>query len=397
METNEDGLPSFVIIVLLVMGAFGVMGGGLVAPGLPIIGEAFDAPEAQFGWILSIYTLSAALSLPFIGYFIDSIGRRKVGITCLLVDGITGLAIIFAPSFSVLLLLRFIQGIGIAGLVPVAMTVIGDLFEGEKRLQIMGYLTGTISLGAVFIPTLGGALASIDWRYVFAVYGLSLGLALFFFLNLPETSPNKDPEGGEHSSPLEYASSLFSVLKIKKIRDMMIHSLILYFLLYALVTFLPIFLVGIHGFDAIFTGLALSIQAVFSAFLASRAGFVARFMGWRKRASLGFILMALALILLPVWPIKSYTISFSFIIYGIGMGFTSPTIYDRVTRISPERLTGSVISIFNTMKYVGMTLSPFLLGLALLFTGLNTIFIGVGILSGTWAVLTLLPEFSKQV
>jgi len=392
LDTEKRTVPKLVIIILLVMGAFGVMGGGLVAPGLPTIGRAFDAPEEQYGWILSIYTLAAAISLPLIGYFIDSIGRRKVGISCLIVDGGAGLAIIFAPSFSALLLLRFIQGIGIAGLVPVAMTVIGDLYSGERRLKLMGYLTGTISLGAVFIPTLGGTLASIDWRLVFAVYGFSILLAFLFYLTLPETSPD-DSKKIEETSPLKYASSLFSVLKIKRIRNMMIHSLILYFLLYALVTFLPIYLVIQHGFDEIFTGLALSLQAIFSAFLASRASFIARYLGWRKRASLGFGLMAAGFLLLPIWPINSYLVSFSFIIYGIGMGLTSPTIYDRVTRISPEKLTGSVISIFNTMKYVGMTLSPFLLGLVLLFNGLNTVFILVGLLAGVWALFTILPEF----
>ena len=392
MDTDKGSLSKFVIFILLVVGAFGVMGGGLVAPSLPTIGEAFDAPEEQYGWILSIYTLAAAISLPFIGYFIDSIGRKKVGITCLLIDGLGGLAIIFAPSFSVILSLRFIQGIGIAGLVPVAMTVIGDLFSGEKRLKVMGYLTATISLGAVFIPTIGGVLASIDWRLVFAVYGLSLILALLFFLTLPETSPSKDSEDFEHDSPLEYASSLFSVLKIAKVRNMMIHSLILYFLLYALVTFLPIYLITQHGFEEIFTGLALSLQAVFGAFLSSRASFVARYMSWRRRASLGFALMAVGFLLLPVWPKNSYLVSLSFIIYGVGMGLTSPTIYDRVTRISPEKLTGSVISIFNTMKYIGMTLSPFLLGLALIFTGLNIVFIGVGLMAGIWALFTIFPE-----
>ncbi len=392
MDTDKGSLSKFVIFILLVVGAFGVMGGGLVAPSLPTIGEAFDAPEEQYGWILSIYTLAAAISLPFIGYFIDSIGRKKVGITCLLIDGLGGLAIIFAPSFSVILSLRFIQGIGIAGLVPVAMTVIGDLFSGEKRLKVMGYLTATISLGAVFIPTIGGVLASIDWRLVFAVYGLSLILALLFFLTLPETSPSKDSEDFEHDSPLEYASSLFSVLKIAKVRNMMIHSLILYFLLYALVTFLPIYLITQHGFEEIFTGLALSLQAVFGAFLSSKASFVARYMSWRRRASLGFALMAVGFLLLPVWPKNSYLVSLSFIIYGVGMGLTSPTIYDRVTRISPEKLTGSVISIFNTMKYIGMTLSPFLLGLALIFTGLNIVFIGVGLMAGIWALFTIFPE-----
>lgn len=392
MDTDKGSLSKFVIFILLVVGAFGVMGGGLVAPSLPTIGEAFDAPEEQYGWILSIYTLAAAISLPFIGYFIDSIGRKKVGITCLLIDGLGGLAIIFAPSFSVILSLRFIQGIGIAGLVPVAMTVIGDLFSGEKRLKVMGYLTATISLGAVFIPTIGGVLASIDWRLVFAVYGLSLILALLFFLTLPETSPSKDSEDFEHDSPLEYASSLFSVLKIAKVRNMMIHSLILYFLLYALVTFLPIYLITQHGFEEIFTGLALSLQAVFGAFLSSKASFVARYMSWRRRASLGFALMAVGFLLLPVWPKNSYLVSLSFIIYGVGMGLTSPTIYDRVTRISPEKLTGSVISIFNTMKYIGMTLSPFLLGLALIFTGLNIVFIGVGLMAGIWALFTIFSE-----
>ena len=392
MNTEKGSIPKFVIVILLVMGAFGVMGGGLVAPGLPTIGRAFEAPEEQYGWILSVYTLAAAMSLPFIGYFIDAVGRRKVGIYCLLIDGAAGLAIILAPSFSVLLLLRFIQGIGIAGLVPVAMTVIGDLFSDQRRLQLMGYLTGTISLGAVVIPTLGGILVSIDWRLVFAVYGLSLVLALFFFFKLPETSPNKNSEKKEHRSPFEYASSLFSVLKIGKIRNMMIHSLILYFLLYALVTFLPLYLTVQHGFDEIFTGLALSLQAIFSAFLASRASFIARYIGWRRRAALGFGLMALGFLLLPVWPINSYLVSLSFITYGIGMGLTSPTIYDRVTRISPEELTGSVISIFNTMKYVGTTLSPFLLGIALLFTELNTVFTGVGLTAGIWALFTISAE-----
>ncbi len=53
----------------------------------------------------------------------------------------------------------------------------------------MGYLTGAISIGAVIIPSLGGFLASIDWRFVFAVYGLSLILGLIFLFKLPETSP----------------------------------------------------------------------------------------------------------------------------------------------------------------------------------------------------------------
>ncbi len=71
-------------------------------------------------------------------------------------------------------------------------------------------------------------------------------------------------------------------------------------------------------------------------------------------------------------------ISSCFVVYGIGMGIVSPTIYDRAVRLPPDELTGSVVAIFNTMKYAGMTLSPAVLGLMLAFAPLDKIFAWVG-------------------
>lgn len=391
MRTERGDIPKYVIIILMMMGAFGVMGGGLVAPALTTIGTAFGAPHHQFGLILSIYTLSAAISLPIIGYFIDTAGRRKVGLTCLAIDGVCGLAIIFAPSFGVMLFLRLIQGVGIAGLIPVAMTIIGDLFKGKDRLKFMGYLSGTISIGAVIIPTIGGALATVDWRLVFAVYGFSLILAVFFFYNLPETSSTDNTEEIKQNSLTHYLSSLFSTLKIKEIRNIMIHSMIVFFLLYTLVTFLPIYLVIGHGFSELFTGLALSLQGTFAAILASRATYIRKYFHWRKRASLGFFLIALCFFLLPLWSKGSYLVSLSFIVYGMGMGIVSPTIYNRATYLPPPELTGSVIAVFNTMKYVGMTAAPFVIGLSLIFVELDTVFISVALMALLWGAVTLVP------
>lgn len=386
---EKKDFPKYVIIILLIMGSFGVMGGGLVSPGLATIGTAFNAPREQFGYILSVYTLSAAISLPIIGYYIDAVGRRKVGLTCLVLDGTAGVSIIFANSFTHLLILRFIQGIGIAGLVPVTMTIISDLFSGKRRLQIIGYLTGTISLGAVIIPTIGGVLASLDWRLVFGVYGFSLILALFFFFTLQETSPRDTSHKNRHNSMLHYLSSIFSVLRIREIRNIMMHSLAIYFFLYTLVTFLPLYLVIEHGRGEVFSGFALSLQGTFSALLASQAERVDRYLNWRKRASTGYILIALCFLLLPLWPRGSPLISVSFIIYGIGTGIISPTVYNRVIHLSPPGFTGSVIAIFNTMKYTGMTLSPFIVGFALIYNELDGVFIGVATLAILCGVATL--------
>jgi len=395
LETEQGFIPDYIILLVLVMGSFGVMGGGLIAPALPAIAEAFQVSEGNIGLVLSLYTFAAAVSLPFIGYFLDRIGRRKVGLACLFIDGIGGLAIIMAPNFAILLIMRFLQGIGIAGLIPVAMTIFKDLFVGDKKLKLMGYLTGAISIGAVIIPSLGGFLASIDWRFVFAVYGLSLILGLIFFFKLPETSPLinghlADQDKSEiENSPLEYIKSLLDIFKISKIRNIMIHSLTIYFMLYALITFLPIYLVTGHGFSEFFSGLAISLQGLFSAILSSRASFIAKYLNWRQRSTLGYLLIGLSFVLLPFWPNSSYLVSLSFIIYGAGMGIVSPTIYNRATELPPPEILGLVISVFNTMKFIGMTLSPFVLGLILIFTELEIIFIGVGIMAFIWGFYTL--------
>ncbi|TFG11387.1 MFS transporter [Candidatus Thorarchaeota archaeon] len=435
METIKSS--KFVLVLLLLMGAFGVMGGGLVAPGLPTIGAAFDAPEAQIGLILSIYTLAAAISLPFIGYFIDVVGRKKVGLTCLLIDGLTGIAVIYAPSFSVFLMMRFIQGIGIAGLVPVAMTVIGDLFSGERRLQVIGLLSASISMAAVIIPLIGGALASVDWRYVFLVYGFSLLLAIYLYFILPETKPeqgkdksklvskiraqmpedanlasqlygkmleNSDyahqpqkqqPQRVNRASVIGYISSLSVALKIKKIRNVISHSFVLYFLLYALIAYSPTYLMQTHNFDEVFNGVVISINALFSAFLASRALFVSRYLDWRQRTALGYAIISMSFLLLPFWSQGSFMVSFSFIFFGIGMGIVSPTIYNRVTLLAPPHLTGAVISIFNTMKYIGMTVAPIAIGILLIYTNLNVVFLVVGGVTVCWAILAFLLQARK--
>ncbi len=388
-EKSQKYQPSkFLLGLILTMGAFGVMGGGLVAPGIPTIGAAFSAPEEQLGLILSVYTISAAVSLPVIGYFIDTLGRRKVALLCLTLDGIAGLGSTLASSFAVLLGWRFLQGIGVAGLIPVAMTIISDCFQDENRLRVMGMLTATISIGAVIIPSLGGALASIDWRLVFSVYSFSLILALAFFFKLPETSASrKNLELRELSNHIR---SLLSTLKLKDIRVILLQAFATYFFLYAMVTFLPVFIYLYHGMGEVISGISLSIQGLIGAVFATRANFFAKYLNWQQRTGLGFVLLALSLILLPFWPQESYLIFLSMVIYGSGMGIINPTIYNRVTNLPPEELSGTVISLFNTFKYIGMSASPLVLGLLLIYTSLPTLFVISGIAAAAWAGSVLL-------
>ncbi len=376
------------LAVLLAMAGFGVMGGGLLAPALPSLLEPFGVTEAAVGLVLGIYTLSAAISLPFTGLFIDSLGRRTMAIAFLLVDGIFGLLCVLAPTFAVLLALRFVQGIGIAGLIPVAMTVVADWYAGETRLRIMGLLSGTISLSAVVIPLVGGFLAGVSWQYPFMVYGFSLLLALGYFLFIEESAP-PDRTGSLFAGARQHFRGLLQCLRLRDVQRVFSHCLILYFLLYSVVTFFPLFLARSHDLHGAAAGMALSVQGMVSALLAWQVMIVRRVAGRETRVLSGFFLMALALGLIPLWG-QVWSLGVSLVLFGMGMGTVSPTIYNWTTTAAPEELTGSVVSLFNTVKYVGMTLAPVILGWVQQGWNLHGVFWCAGLVGGLWGLISLL-------
>lgn len=70
----------------------------------------------------------------------------------------------------------------------------------------------------------------------------------------------------------------------------------------------------------------------------------------------------------------------SLVVFGTGMGLLNSIVYDRAADLPPQEMSGSVIALFNTMKYIGMSVSPALLGLLVNYIGLQQMFILVGTL-----------------
>jgi len=283
-----------------------------------------------------------------------------------------------------LLFFRFLQGLGIAGLIPVAMTVISDWYEGRRRLQAMGLLSGTISLAAVVVPFTGGFLAGLDWRYPFLVYGVSLLLALLFAIFIPESGTEKQ---WKHlaGAVKKHFYGLAGAIKTIEVRKVFCQCLMLYFMLYAIVTFLPIHLAQKYQVFGLGTGIALSVQAITGAIFSTRSVLVNRLLPGRSKVMAGFLLLAIAVALIPVWPGK-YLLGFSLVIFGIGFGILQPAVYNEAASAGPEELRGSVLCLFNTVKFIGMTLAPVLLRLIQRSLGLEYVFYVAGILAAIWAI-----------
>ncbi len=143
--------------------------GSIVATAMPaIVGElgGFDL----FSWVFTSYMLTQAITVPTYGRLADIFGRKRVlflGIALFLIGSVLcGLA----WDMISLIAFRVVQGIGAGCLVPVALTIVGDIYEPAERARMQGYFSGVWAAAAVIGPGAGAFLiAHGTWPLIFWV------------------------------------------------------------------------------------------------------------------------------------------------------------------------------------------------------------------------------------
>ncbi len=164
--TREQLLVTIAVMAGLAVAALDTT---VVATAMPtIIGQLGGVQ--RYGWVFSGYLLTATTTVPLFAKLADMHGRKPVfliGIG-LFVGGsvLCGLS----QSITQLIVFRALQGIGAGAVQPIALTIVGDLFEPVKRARIQGAFSSVWGVSAVVGPGLGGLLTqTLGWRWVFYV------------------------------------------------------------------------------------------------------------------------------------------------------------------------------------------------------------------------------------
>jgi EmrB/QacA subfamily drug resistance transporter len=149
--------------------------GTIVATAMPTIVVALGGFDL-FSWIFGAYLLTQAVMIPIYGRLADVYGRKPIllfGIGVFLVgSALCGLS----WNMTSLVVFRVVQGIGAGALVPVSQTVVGDIYSGEQRARMQGYVSSTFGSAAILGPLVGGFIANyISWKAVFWV-NIPLGI-----------------------------------------------------------------------------------------------------------------------------------------------------------------------------------------------------------------------------
>lgn len=132
---------------------------------------------SQFPWLFSVYLLAQAVSVPIYGKLSDLLGRKPVMLAGITLFVLGSVLCGIAWNMPALIVFRAVQGIGAGAVMPMSMTIIGDLYSLRERPKVMGYTASVWGISSVVGPTLGGVFADfLSWRWIFFV-NIPIGIA----------------------------------------------------------------------------------------------------------------------------------------------------------------------------------------------------------------------------
>ena len=354
--------------IICAIALIAVIGVSSVTPAFPKLAKELNINPKNLGLLITAFTLPSLILGPIIGILADRWGRKRIIVPSLFLFGIAGTACAFTRDFNLLLWLRLLQGIGAASLLSLSITLIGDLYTGDRRTTAMGYNASISSVGTASYPIIGGALATMGWYYPFMlpILAIPLGLLVLFALKNPEPKGNRNLK--------EYLSNAVKVLKNRQLFGLFIASAANFVFLYgAYVTYLPQLINDTFKAPPTIIGLLLSSVSVAITITASQLGRLGRRFSGTSLVSASYVFYALAMLIVPFVQ-NIWLLLIPCTIFGIGLGIGFPTIQTLLADLAPREYLATIISVNGTFYGLGQTLGPLLMGYAFGFGGISSVF-----------------------
>ena len=384
-----------------------------------IVSTAMPAIVADLGgftlysWVFSAYLLMNSITVLIYGKLSDLFGRKPILTFGIIIFLLGSILCGFATSMKTLIIFRLIQGFGAGAVMPIATTIVGDIYTAEERAKIQGYLSSVWGISAITGPAVGGLLVQyVSWHYVFWInipLGiLSLvGLWMYLHENVEKKKHDIDyfgavlltitisslmfvlVEAGSHwawgswqivsllvlsvlaliafvfqeSRAIEPVMP-FSIWKERSIFIANITSLTTGIMLIGISSFLPTFVQGVMEQTPIVAGFTLTTMSIGWPIASTLAGRMLISIGYRKTSIIGgvfLILGSFAFVTMssssgPIWAAVG-----SFFV-GVGMGLTSTAFIVSIQSTVSWQQRGIATAANMFMRNLGNTIGAALLG-----------------------------------
>jgi MFS transporter, ACDE family, multidrug resistance protein len=370
-----------------------MMGVNFIQPALPALTVPFGVSDSALSLIMTLFTAPAIVLSPIFGVIADLYGRRLLLGGGLIIFGIFGTAMAFAPSFGWLLAFRTLQGIGFSAVIPLTIVLIGDLLEGEQEIGGQGLKVFLDRVGYMVFPPLGGLLASIAWFWPFVFYILTIPVGFAALLWMPETKGKENNDG-----TMAYLGDILRLTRHPRLVIAFSAGFLRFFLDYGFLTYFPLFLVRTHGISTATAGILYVFFSIGAMITASQAGRIAAGRDKTNILFVAFVISGAAVALVPSVP-GLWLVGGALFCYGLANGVISPMQKSLLTQNAPAELRGGIVSFDRLIQQVSKTTSTSIVGLLLVSASLSTIFWFLGILSfiSVGLMACLLPRPKRVV
>ncbi|MCA1625718.1 MAG: MFS transporter [Acidobacteria bacterium] len=406
----------------------GVMTGMFIAAlEATVVGTAMPTVIASLGglnyysWVFSAYLVTSTVTVPVWGKLSDLYGRRllyQIGIAVFLLGTLLSG---FSTSMTQLIIFRAVQGLGAGALVPLGMTIIGDIFTLQERAKMQAYFSGVWGLSSVIGPVVGGFITDqISWRWVFFI-NLPVGIlaALIIGFALKEPKHHENPtidyagagllmlaisllmlamvEGGTTLTTLFapenlllFASAVILLLIFfwveKKAADPIIPfelfrnktvavSVAAGFLagvaMFGVISFVPLFAQGALGSTATEAGSLLTPLMLSWVLMSIVGGRLLLKVGYRTITIIGFVILTVGFVLLALFQRETarFWLYVDLVLIGAGLGLTMLTLLIAVQQVVERTKLGVATSLNQFSRAIGGAFGVAIMG-AFLTAGL---------------------------
>lgn len=332
-------------------------------PLFPLLKKYFQVGNTETGLIMTVMSLPMIIfQLPF-GHYSDKVGRKKILLFCLIMLIGSTFLISITTAFWMIIALQILLGIGASGYHPVGISAAAEVSPPNRVGRIMSIQGIGGTFGLAFAPIIVGSLAGIyGWRVPLQIIAVA-GLPLLFFVrySFVEKSGPLDRHNADKRRNKVAESQKVGGGKVI-IAAIMLMQFFRALTFRGLSTFMPTYLVEIHGYSLVRAGLMVGMFRF--------SGVLSQFIGGRladKFNKIGILILsnlvaAFFLSMLSLGWFKSVPIYMIFILFGLSIYISIPSTLSLIEKVSRSGRYGKTFGTFFTVGEISGMVAPIILG-----------------------------------